>query len=54
MDFKFIKKETIYLVSIFTILTYILSCNPQKKISENYSQEIECLGSEMDGSITCL
>ena len=52
MDFKFIKKESIYLVSIFTILTYILSCNPQKKISENYSQEIECLGSEMDGSIT--
>ncbi len=28
------------------------SCSPQKRISGNYTHKTECLGAEMDGSIT--
>lgn len=42
-------------INIFTILAVsivITQCNPQKKTAANYSREIECLGTEMDGSVT--
>jgi hypothetical protein len=45
---KYISKITTLLI----LITLVSSCNPQRKIAENYSTEIECLGTEMDGSVT--
>lgn len=40
------------ITTLIILIVLISSCNPQKKIAENYKGEIECLGTEMDGSIT--
>jgi hypothetical protein len=45
-------KKKYQLIYLLVVALFVSSCNPQKKIAENYSQEIECLGTEMDGSIT--
>jgi hypothetical protein len=40
---------------IFLLLTsflFFISCKTSNKISGNYTHEIECMGSELDGSIT--
>tara|TARA_B100001287_G_scaffold84595_1_gene70674 strand:- start:2978 stop:3493 length:516 start_codon:yes stop_codon:yes gene_type:complete len=47
-----IMKKKYQLIYLLVVSLFISNCNPQRKIAENYSQEIECLGSEMDGSIT--
>ena len=47
-----IMKKKYQLIYLLVVSLFVSSCNPQKKIAENYSQEIECLGTEMDGSIT--
>ena len=41
-------KFTISLLLFFSLIF----CNPQKRISQNYDRQIECLGTEMDGSVT--
>lgn len=45
-------KIRVYKSSLLIIIFLITSCNPQRRISQNYDREIECLGTEMDGSVT--
>ena len=47
-----VMKKKYQLIYLIIVSVFVSSCNPQRKIAENYSQEIECLGTEMDGSIT--
>lgn len=44
--------KIIKLSLVFGIVGLIWACNSQKRISGNYTHKTECLGSEMDGSIT--
>ncbi|SFB00628.1 hypothetical protein SAMN05660845_1269 [Flavobacterium swingsii] len=37
---------------LFTCSIAIIDCKAQSKIGANYIHEIECLGSELDGSVT--
>ena len=43
-------KKTTFLLLISSLVFF--SCKPSKKISGNYTHEIECMGTELDGSIT--
>jgi hypothetical protein len=47
-------KKVNYLAAVCLGLTVLLGsgCNPQRKIAGNYSFKIECMGSELDGSVT--
>jgi hypothetical protein len=44
-------KFTYLLILIFTIV-FTINCTSQKKISGNYTYSTECLGVELDGSVT--
>ncbi len=44
-------KKYIFIGAIF-FLIFVSSCDPQKKIAGNYNYKTECLGIELDGSIT--
>ncbi|WP_317898818.1 hypothetical protein [Aurantibacillus circumpalustris] len=37
---------------VFISAILLVNCSPSKKISGNYTHEVECMGSELDGSIT--
>ncbi|MDR1339720.1 MAG: hypothetical protein LBK58_06690 [Prevotellaceae bacterium] len=46
-------KKANYLIAVCLGLTVLLGgCDPQRKIAGNYSFKIECMGSELDGSVT--
>jgi hypothetical protein len=40
------------ILMLFTSSLLLVGCKAKSKIGANYSHEIECLGSELDGSVT--
>lgn len=40
------------IISLALVSLLMFSCNPQKKVAGHYTYETECLGAEMDGSLT--
>ena len=41
-----------YIIFLCTSTVLLTSCKSSKKISNNYTYEIECMGADLDGSIT--
>jgi hypothetical protein len=44
--------KKIFISTILSMTLLFTSCSPSVKLSGNYPHEIECLGSELDGSVT--